>query len=73
MIIPDRFKYIVIDGAMMYMMRFRSNEQSAVIHQQKFRDGIKVMRRLLLDDPIVMRSTMINRPRTSSRVLSLGS
>ena len=41
MIIPDRFKYIIIDGAMVYMMRFRSNEQSAQIHQAKFQEGIK--------------------------------
>jgi len=73
MIIPDRFKYIIIDGAMTYMMRFRSNEQSAQIHQQKFREGIKVMRRLLLDDPLVMRSTMISRSRTTSNVLSIDS
>ena len=73
MIIPDRFKYIIIDGAMVYMMRFRSNEQSAQIHQQKFDDGIKVMRRLLLDDPIYMRSTMINRTNNSTNMLSLGS
>tara|TARA_R110002012_G_scaffold106089_1_gene247242 strand:- start:2176 stop:2907 length:732 start_codon:yes stop_codon:yes gene_type:complete len=73
MIVPDRFKYIVIDGAMVYMMRFRSNEQSAQIHQQKFEEGIKTMRRLLLDDPIAIRSTMINRPKYSSNVLSLSS
>ena len=73
MIIPDRFKYILIDGAMVYMMRFRSNEQSAQVHQQKFDDGIKVMRRLLLDDPIYMRSTMINRTNNSTNMLSLGS
>ena len=73
MIIPDRFKHIVIDGAMMYMMRFRSNEQSAQIHQQKFKDGMKVMRRLLLDDPISVRSTMVTRPQYSSNVLSLSS
>ena len=73
MIIPDRFKHIVIDGAMMYMMRFRSNEQSAQIHQQKFKDGIKVMRRLLLDDPISVRSTMVARSQHSSNVLSLSS
>jgi len=73
MIIPDRFKHIVIDGAMMYMMRFRSNEQSAQIHQQKFKDGMKVMRRLLLDDPISVRSTMVTRPQHSSNVLSLSS
>ena len=73
MIIPDRFKHIVIDGAMMYMMRFRSNEQSAQIHQQKFKDGMKVMRRLLLDDPISVRSTMVTRPQYLSNVLSLSS
>ena len=73
MIVPDRFKYIIIDGAMVYMMRFRSNEQSAQIHQQKFDEGIKSMRRLLLDDPLVMRSTMISRSRTTSNVLSIDS
>jgi hypothetical protein len=59
---------------MVYMMRFRSNEQSAQIHQRKFDDGIKTMRRLLLDDPIAIRSTMITRPRYSSaNMLSLSS
>jgi hypothetical protein len=70
-LIPDRFRYIVIDGAMVYMMRFRSNEQSAQIHNQKFQDGIKVMRRLLLDDPINVRSTVINRSKFSSNAVSL--
>ncbi|MDB4301070.1 hypothetical protein N9926_01175 [Flavobacteriaceae bacterium] len=73
MIIPDRFKYIIIDGAMTYMMRFRSNEQSAQIHQQKFKEGVKSMRRLLLDDPLSVRSTVVNRPRYSSHMLSLSS
>jgi len=71
MVIPDRFKHIIIDGAMMYMMRFRSNEQSAQIHQQKFEEGIKVMRRLLLDDPIAMRSPVINKSSFSTNMLSL--
>ena len=73
MIIPDRFKYIIIDGAMVYMMRFRSNEQSAQIHQQKFTQCIKSMRRLLLDDPISIRSTMITRPHYSTDVINLSS
>ena len=73
MIIPDRFKYIIIDGAMVYMMRFRSNEQSAQIHQQKFTPGIKSMRRLLLDDPISIRSTMITKPHYSTDVINLSS
>ena len=71
MIIPDRFKYIIIDGAMVYMMRFRSNEQSAQIHQAKFQEGIKSMRRLLLDDPLFIRSSMINRPKFTSQMLRL--
>ena len=60
-VIPDRFKHVVIDGAMMYMMRFRSNEQSAMVHQQAFQEGIKTMRRVLLDDKLTVRSTVINR------------
>ena len=71
MIIPDRFKYIFIDGAMVYMMRFRANEQSAQIHQAKFQEGIKAMRRLLLDDPLFVRSSMINRPKFTSQMLRL--
>ena len=59
-VIPDRFKHVVIDGAMMYMMRFRSNEQSASIHQNNFQEGIKVMRRVLLDDKLSLRSTVIS-------------
>jgi len=61
-VIPDRFKHVVIDGAMMFMMRFRSNEQSASIHQQNFEKGIKSMRRILLDDNLYVRSTVIDRP-----------
>lgn len=57
-IIPDRFKHVLIDGAMMYMMRFRSNEQSATIHQQNFEKGIDTMRRLLLDSPSYITSTV---------------
>ncbi len=69
-IIPDRFKHILIDGAMMYMMLFRSNEQSASMHSQKFEQGIDMMRRLLLDYPINVISTAINKP--TSRITTDG-
>jgi hypothetical protein len=65
-VIPDRFKHVVIDGAMMFMMRFRSNEQSAAMHQNNFEDGIKSMRRVLMDDALSIRSTVIGKARTSS-------
>jgi hypothetical protein len=58
-IVPTRFDSVIVDGAMMYMMRFRSNDQSAMVHQQKFIDGIKRMRRVLFDDPTFVRSTVI--------------
>jgi hypothetical protein len=68
-IIPDRFKNVVIDGAMAYMMLFRSNEQSANIHAEKFDQGIRAMRRLLLDEPISVQSTAITRSYISLRVM----
>lgn len=58
-IIPDRFNTVVVDGAVMYLMRFRANEQSAALHQQKFEDGMDNMRRLLLDAPMYLTSTVI--------------
>ena len=69
-IIPERFSHVVIDGAMMYMMQFRSNAQSAQMHQASFEDGIKAMRNVLMDDTFQMRSTYAVRSgqRTSSRI-----
>ena len=72
-IIPSRFDHIIVDGAMMYMMRFRSNDSQAQIHQANFEKGIKAMRNLLMDDGLRVRSTVIetsNQPRGFSRVTS---
>jgi len=68
-IVPDRFKNVIIDGAMAYMMLFRSNEQSANIHLEKFDQGIRSMRRLLLDEPISVQSTAITKSYVSLRVM----
>ena len=68
-VVPDRFKHVIIDGAMMYLMRFRSNEQSAQIHQGVFQDGIKSMRRILVDEPLRIRSTVVDRVNSSNQVL----
>ena len=51
-------------------MLFRSNEQSAAMHSQKFEQGIDMMRRLLLDYTVNVISTMINRP--TSRITTDG-
>lgn len=60
-IIPERFNHVIIDGAMSYMMQFRSNAQSAAMHQEKFQQGIKAMKRVLFDDELRLRSTVIER------------
>ena len=67
-IIPDRFTSVLIDGAMFYMLMFRSNEQGASMYKEKFDTGIRTMRRLLLDEPLYMRSTMIVKPSFNPRV-----
>ena len=59
-IIPDRFKHVVIDGAMMYMMQFRSNDQAYSFYKSKFEEGVKTMRRLLQNPPVRIYSTVIN-------------
>ena len=69
-IIPERFNNVIIDGAMMFMMLFRSNEQSASIHKDKFEQGVKTMRRLLMDEPLSVRSTMLTKPTLSTRVMN---
>jgi len=58
-VVPARFNHIIVDGAMMYMMRFRSNNESAMIHKQAFDAGINTMRRVLIDEPLDANSTMI--------------
>jgi hypothetical protein len=68
-IIPERFKHVVIDGAMMYMMRFRSNDQSAAIHQQNFENGIRSMRRVLIDEPLNVRSTVLQKSKSSNSII----
>jgi hypothetical protein len=67
-IIPDRFNGVLLDGAMFNMLMFRSNEQGATIFKEKFDTGIRTMRRLLLDEPLYMRSTMIVKPSFNPRV-----
>ena len=67
-IVPDRFTGVLIDGAMFHMLMFRSNEQGANMYKEKFENGIRVMRRVLLDEPLYMRSTMIVKPSFNPRV-----
>ena len=58
-IIPPRFDHVIIEGAMVYMMRFRSNDQATNYHTQKFKEGLEFMRRVLLDPPDYFRANVV--------------
>ena len=70
-IVPERFRHIVIDGAMYYAYLFRSNTQDAVAIKDKFDDGIKQMRTMLINRTEYVRSTMIQQ-NTFSTTLNIG-
>ena len=59
MVIPDRFKHIVVDAAMFYALMFRGNTQDAVILKERADEGIKAMRSMLINRYHYMRSYMI--------------
>jgi hypothetical protein len=57
--IPERFKQVILDGAMYHAYMFRSNEQAASLAKTKFDEGIKKMRILLINRYVYMQSTAI--------------
>lgn len=59
-IIPQRFDHVILEGAMVYMMRFRSNEQATQYHNAKFKEGLEFMRRVLLDPPDYFRANVVS-------------
>ena len=65
-IIPERFAHVIVDGAMHYAYLFRGNSQDALIAKEKFEEGIKNMRSLLINRYDYVRSTMITRTSVSS-------
>lgn len=58
-VIPQRWDYVVVEGALVDMMRHRSNSDNAMMHLQSFQEGIREMRRVLLDEEFRVTSTMI--------------
>lgn len=55
-VIPPRFEHVIMEGAMVFMMRFRSNDSAVGYHLQKFKEGMDYMRRVLLDPPDYFRA-----------------
>ena len=57
--VPERFKHVVVDGAMHYAYLFRGNTQDALVAKEKFEEGIKNMRSTLINRTYYVRSSMI--------------
>jgi len=55
--IPDRFRHVIIDGAMYYAYMFRDNIEMAGMSQNKFENGIKQMRTILTNEYAYFRGT----------------
>ena len=66
--VPERFRHVIIDGAMFYAYMFRGNEQSATIAKNKFEEGVKRMRTMLINRYSYMRSGTI----TPSKATAFG-
>lgn len=58
--VPERFRHVIVDGAMYHAYMFRSNEQAAGLAKAKFEEGLKRMRTILVNRFVYMRSTAIN-------------
>ena len=69
-IIPERFKHIIIDGAMHYAYLFRGNTQDSLVMKERFEEGIKNMRSMLINRYHYVRSGMIVRSATSTNIVS---
>lgn len=64
--IPERFKHVIVDGAMYHAYMFRSNEQAASLAKTKMEEGIKRMRVMIVNRYVEMRSTAITSISNSS-------
>jgi hypothetical protein len=58
-VIPERFKHVVTDGAMHYAYLFRGNTQDSLVAKEKFEEGIKHMRSMIINRYHYVRSYMI--------------
>jgi len=57
--IPEIYRHVIVDGAMYHAYMFRGNSQDALIAKQRFEDGVKNMRVLLINRYEYVRSTAI--------------
>ena len=54
--IPEAYKHVIIDGAMYYCYLFRDNIEMTALSKSKFEEGMKNMRKLLVNEHLYMRA-----------------
>ena len=59
--VPESFKHVILDGALYHCYMFRDNAQSATLSKQKFDEGLKAMRSLLVNEYINVIDTRVDR------------
>jgi hypothetical protein len=55
--IPEPYKHVIVDGAMYYSYMFRDNIEMASISKNKFDEGMKNMRKILVNENYYVRAT----------------
>lgn len=55
--IPEPYKHVIVDGAMYYCYMFRDNMEMASISKGKFDEGMKNMRKILVNENYYVRAT----------------
>lgn len=50
-VIPQRFDYVILAGALYHMYLFRDNETRTALSKQKFDSGLQDMKRTLMEHP----------------------
>lgn len=68
--LPEQYRYVILDGAMYYVYKFRGNTQESQLALQKFQLGIKQLRSLHINRMDYVRDTRIdNRTTINTKVL----
>lgn len=57
--IPERFRHVLVDGAVMYGFQYRGETQQYQLNQIRFEEGIKNMQSVLLNRYDYVRSTYV--------------
>lgn len=56
--IPEEFRFVIVDGAMVHAHNFRGDNESAELSRRAFQDGMKALRSLYINRYEYIRSTV---------------